>query len=400
MTAVPGSAAENSAHADRWCRVTPFITVGAIGFVVQISTLAALTSLAHWNWLPATALSVELAVLHNFLWHERWTWTDRTVGAASAPFARLLRFHVSNGLISIAGNAALMAWLVGILGMPAVPANALAVGAMSVLNFVMADRWVFRASPVAPLERCPTYLAACVIVIAAATGLRADGGLGPHDQPETVAAWERYVATTEEALERSHATAVPRATEAIAATGESIHVPSGTISDWRGAVFIPHLTLERLLHGLQHPGTPPPQEDVVSSRVIARGQDSLRVGIRLVRHAIVTVSYDTEHDMKFRRVTPTLATARSVATRIEQVDGGDHGFLWRLHSYWRYEETGGGVLVELRSLTLSRSVPALVRPVASPLVTRVARESMVRTLDALRRHFGTANAAPYDKSRT
>jgi len=391
LTAVPGSAAENSARAARWCRVTPFITVGAIGFVVQISTLAALTSLAHWNWLPATALSVELAVLHNFLWHERWTWTDRTVGAASAPFARLLRFHVSNGLISIAGNAALMAWLVGILGMPAVPANALAVGAMSVLNFVMADRWVFRASPVAPLERCPTYLAACVIVIAAATGLRADGGLGPHDQPETVAAWERYVATTEEALERSHATAVLRATEAIAATGESIHVPSGTISDWRGAVFIPHLTLERLLHGLQHPGTPPPQEDVVSSRVIARGQDSLRVGIRLVRHAIVTVSYDTEHDMKFRRVTPTLATARSVATRIEQVDGGDHGFLWRLHSYWRYEETGGGVLVELRSLTLSRSVPALVRPVASPLVTRVARESMVRTLDALRRYFGTTH---------
>ena len=379
-----------SARADRWCRVTPFITVGVIGFVVQISTLAALTSLAHWNWLPATVVSVELAVLHNFLWHERWTWTDRTVAAASAPFARLLRFHVSNGLISIAGNAALMAWLVGILGVPAVPANALAVGAMSVLNFVMADRWVFRARPVAPLKRCPTYLAACVIVIAAATGLRADGGLGPHGQPETVAAWERYVATTEQALEQSRATTVPRATEAIAATGESIHVPSGTISDWRGAVFIPHLTLDRLLHGLQHPGTPPPQEDVVSSRVIARGDDSLRVGIRLVRHAIVTVSYDTEHDMRFRRVSPTLATARSVATRIEQVDGGDHGFLWRLHSYWRYEETSGGVLVELRSLTLSRSVPALVRPIASPLVTRVARESMVRTLEALRQYFGAS----------
>ena len=101
----------------------------------------------------------------------------------------------------------------------------------------------------------------------------------------------------------------------------------------------------------------------------------------------MTVSYDTEHEMRFRRVTPTVATARSVATRIEQLDGGDHGFLWRLHSYWRYEETGGGVLVELRSLTLSRSVPALVRPIAGPLVTRVARESMVRTLEALRRYF-------------
>jgi putative flippase GtrA len=397
---IPGSAALTSAGAGRWSRVTPFITVGLVGFLLQIATLAALTSLAHWSWLPATVLSVELAVIHNFFWHERWTWTDRAVAAPASAFARLLRFHMSNGLISIAGNAALMAWLVGILGVPAVPANALAVGAMSVLNFVMADRWVFRVRPVAPLKRCPAYVAACAIVIAAATGVRADAGLGPHDQPQTVAAWDRYVATTEHALEQSRATVVPRASDAIAATGESIHVPSGTISDWRGAVFIPNLTLDRLLHGLQHPGTPPPQEDVVSSRVIARGDDSLRVGIRLVRSAIVTVSYDTEHEMRFRRVTATLATARSVATRIEQVDGGDHGFLWRLHSYWRYQETTGGVLVELRSLTLSRSVPAIVRPVASPLVTRIARESMVRTLEALRRHFGTAKAAPYDKSRT
>jgi hypothetical protein len=181
--------------------------------------------------------------------------------------------------------------------------------------------------------------------------------------------------------------------DAIAAEGDSIQVPGGTISDWHGALFLPHVTLDRLLHGLQHPGTPPPQDDVVSSRVIARGVDSLRVGIRLVRRAIVTVSYDTEHEMQFRRLRPTLATARSVATRIEQVDGGDHGFLWRLHSYWRYEETGGGVLVELRSLTLSRSVPALVRPIAAPVVSRIARESMVRTLEALRKYFGAPEGA-------
>jgi len=216
--------------------------------------------------------------------------------------------------------------------------------------------------------------------------------LGPLDQPQTVAAWERYVTATEQQLnaaQRQGRAPRPKSNE-IDADGESMHVDGGTISDWRGAVFIPNVTLDRLLHRLQHPGTPPPQEDVVSSRVIARGDDSLRVGIRLVRHAIVTVSYDTEHDMRFRRVSPTLATARSVATRIEQVDGGDHGFLWRLHSYWRYEETNGGVLVELRSLTLSRSVPALVRPIASPLVTRVARESMVRTLEALRQYFGAS----------
>jgi putative flippase GtrA len=376
--------------ADR-LRLTRFVTVGVLGFLVQIAALAALTSLAHWTWLPATLVSVELAVIHNFLWHERWTWTDRAV-ESSGPLPRLLRFHLANGAISIAGNAALMALLVGALHVPPLPANALAVGAMSILNFALADRWVFRMREMAPLKRCPTYVtrtAICVLMLLTSTSLAADGRLGPHEQPETVAAWERYVAATEGRLEQSRATTIPRASDAIAAAGESVHVPAGTISDWRGAVFIPGITLDRLLHGLQHPGTPPPQEDVVSSRVIARGADSLRVAIRLVRHAIVTVSYDTEHEMQFRRVTPTLATARSVATRIEQLDGGDHGFLWRLHSYWRYEETGGGVLVELRSLTLSRSVPTLVRPIAGPLVTRVARESMVRTLEALRQYFGT-----------
>jgi hypothetical protein len=136
-----------------------------------------------------------------------------------------------------------------------------------------------------------------------------------------------------------------------------------------------------------NPGTPPPQADVVASRVLARTDRSLRVYIRFVREAIVTATYDSEHDMTFTRHSPTLATARSVATRIEEVGGGDRGFLWRLHSYWRYEQTPDGVLVELESITLSRSVPAVARPIALPLVNRVARESMTRTLDALRQYF-------------
>ena len=79
-----------------------------------------------------------------------------------------------------------------------------------------------------------------------------------------------------------------------------------------------------------------------------------------------------------------------MATRIEEVGGADHGFLWRLNSYWRYEERRGGVLVELESLTLSRGMPSLLRPIAAPLVRRIARESMVRTLEALVRFYRQA----------
>jgi putative flippase GtrA len=383
-------------------RVVPFVAVGLLGFVVQIAALHALVSLARWPWFPATLLAVELAILNNFLWHERFTWSDRTVApemsASRERLGRLARFHVANGAVSIAGSTMLMAWLVGVLALAPVLANTVAVIATSVVNFLAADRWVFRPRRAWRIGTTCLSIACCVGVASACAAPVQAAGLGPLDQPETVAAWEQYVVATEQKLQAWSATGRPRpAGEAIDAAGESMQVPGGTISDWGGAVFIPHITLDDLLHRLQHPGTPPPQEDVVSSHVIARGKDSLRVGIRLVRRAIVTVSYDTEHDMQFKRLRPTLATARSVATRIEQVDGGDHGFLWRLHSYWRYEEIDGGVLVELRSLTLSRNVPLVARPIAGPLVNRVARESMVRTLEALRRYLSQPTA-PHDRT--
>ena len=203
----------------------------------------------------------------------------------------------------------------------------------------------------------------------------------------TLDAWQRYAASLEQQLDRGRGATRSASHDTVTATGRSIPVPAGTISHWHGSVFIRGVTLDRVLTGLTNPGTPPPQADVVASRVLARDARSVRVYIRFVRHAIVTATYDTEHEMTFTRHSPALATARSVATRIEEVGGGDRGFLWRLHSYWRYEQQPGGVLVELESLTLSRSVPAVVRPVAMPLVNQVARESMTRTLEALRQFF-------------
>lgn len=359
-------------------RFGAFATIGALGFVLQVSVLAALTSLAQWPWLPATLIAVEVAVVHNYLWHERWTWRERKRGRESFSesgkkppdplfSSKFARFNVANGVASIAGNIALMWLFVTWIGMPAVVANVAAVGVMSLANFVMADRWVFAAA-------------------AAFTLLLPSSATAAPDRT-TLDAWDRYVAQTEARLAQTRGGAHEAAHDSLSAHGESVVVPSGTISHWRGSVLIRGVTLDRLLDDLMRPGTPPPQEDVLGSRVLSRGNDSLRVYIRLVRRSIVTVSYDTEHEMTFSRESTRLATARSVATRIEEVGGTDHGFLWRLHSYWRYEQKPGGVLVELDSLTLSRDVPSLVRPIATPLVNRIARESMCRTLDAMRRFF-------------
>jgi putative flippase GtrA len=95
------------------CRWLKFNLVGGIGLGVQATSLAAFRSVLKVDYLLATALAVEIAVLHNFLWHERFTWADRRTGRLTHSFARLARFNDSNGLVSIAGNLLLMRPLVG-----------------------------------------------------------------------------------------------------------------------------------------------------------------------------------------------------------------------------------------------------------------------------------------------
>lgn len=203
---------------------------------------------------------------------------------------------------------------------------------------------------------------------------------------DTIEAWDAFVMATETRIRRDAQR--PRSGPPPGLSGETIAVAGGTIHHWIGAVLVRGVSLDAMLCRLLHPGTPPPQEDVMESRVLSRsGSESLRVYLKVARHAIVSATYDTEHDVTFARLTPELATSRSVATRITEVRHGDRGFMWRLNSYWRYHQTKEGVVVEMESLTLSRDVPAIVRPFAMPIITSVARESVRRTLDAFRNWF-------------
>lgn len=116
----------------RWWR---FNAVGAAGAVVQMAALALLRSGLEMGIVPATALAVEAAILHNYFWHCRWTWRDRR--------GSLLRFHLSNGIVSLPGNVALTAALVS-LGLHYAAANALAIAACAGVNFAVAHVWAFR----------------------------------------------------------------------------------------------------------------------------------------------------------------------------------------------------------------------------------------------------------------
>ena len=124
-------------------RALKFNAVGAIGIVVQLAALAILKSGLKVPYLMATVIAVEIAVLHNFVWHERWTWKDRK-DSGSSVLARLARFHLGNGAVSILVNLVLMRLLVGRFHMQYLIANLVAIAAGSLANFLIGDLFVFR----------------------------------------------------------------------------------------------------------------------------------------------------------------------------------------------------------------------------------------------------------------
>ena len=121
----------------RWLK---FNAVGGVGLAVQLGVMWLLERVAGVQYLLATVLAVEVAVLHNFVWHQLWTWRGRP---HQSVMYRLLRFHLANGLVSLVANFVLMAFFVGVLHLRLIPANLLSVGLAGLLNFGLAEVWVF-----------------------------------------------------------------------------------------------------------------------------------------------------------------------------------------------------------------------------------------------------------------
>jgi hypothetical protein len=181
--------------------------------------------------------------------------------------------------------------------------------------------------------------------------------------------------------------------------GGEVSVPDGRIHHWAGAIFVPNTSISALLDRLSRLAGQESRhyDDVIASHLVARNGDEYRIYMKLRRTKVITVTYNTEHVVQYRRIGPGRAAGRSVSTRIAELTdpgterererpvGRDGGYLWRLNAYWRYEAVDGGVLIECESVSLSRSVPALLRPFISGVVEGLARDSLERTLSGLRR---------------
>ena len=182
-----------------------------------------------------------------------------------------------------------------------------------------------------------------------------------------------------------------------------IEIPDGLIHDWTGAVFVPGATLDQTLHMVEdydhHKNIYRPE--VVDSRLLARHGDHFHVFLRLVKKQILTVVLDTEHDVDYARLDGTRWYSKSFTTRIAEVDdpgpnerelppGNDHGFLWRLNSFWRFEERDGGVYLECQAISLTRDVPVGLGWIINPIIRSLPRESLSNTLKATRQALTAA----------
>ena len=240
---------------------------------------------------------------------------------------------------------------------------------------------------------------------------------------ETLRAWESYIAYTEARIDselagekgfrmmdflgpseraecrqrlRSGGVCVLKR-ETLDDEGKTIPVPKGMIHHWYAAILVPDVGVAPVLEFVQsYDDSAGFYAEVEGSRLLSRRGDVFDIFLRLKRKKILTVHYNTNHEVTYRIHSDKRASSRSLATRIREISnagernefekplGDDRGFLWGLNSYWRFEQTPHGTVVECESISLSRDVPAAARWLVKSYIDSVPRESLQSTLEPIR----------------
>jgi hypothetical protein len=190
--------------------------------------------------------------------------------------------------------------------------------------------------------------------------------------------------------------------------GKPIEIPDGLAHHWAGIIFIPGGTTAAAVALLRdyerHDEVFQPA--VQRSRVLSQDGDSLRVFLRFFMKKVIAVTLNSDHDARFTTVSASRAYSRVVSTRIQQVEdagtprerelpiGNDGGYLWRINSYWRFDERDGGVYVQCESISLSRGIPVGFGWLVGPFVTSIPRESLTFTLETTRKVLAASAGRP------
>jgi hypothetical protein len=278
----------------------------------------------------------------------------------------------------------------------------------------------------------PHYRRTTVLLLAALASQPVDAA---DLNGKTVAAFDRYVRATEERLDSPDAPflwvdtlpAEDRKTRTASLRqggliieplttrerGGEIEIPDGIVHHWLGVVFAPGVSLNSAVALLQdynrHEVVYRP--NIAASKLITRDGDRFKVALRFSMKKVITVVVNSEHDAQFTRHSPTRVSSRIHSTRIAEVEnpgtpserelpvGRDGGYLWRLNSYWRFEERDGGVYIQCESISLTRGIPYGLGWAVRPFVTSIPRETLAFTLETTRKALVAPDATSPRSSR-
>jgi hypothetical protein len=189
-------------------------------------------------------------------------------------------------------------------------------------------------------------------------------------------------------------------------SGKPIPTPGGIIHHWVGTVFVPGATLGQTISFMQDYDHKVEyfKPDIVRSKILRHEGDDYFVLLRFYKRKIITTVIDTDQEVHYHVVDSTHAYSRSKTTRVQEVEdagksdekleaeGHDRGFMWRMNTYWRFEEKDGGTYVECQAISLTRDIPIGLGWMVGSFVTSVPRESLTFTLTTAREALVQRNA--------
>jgi hypothetical protein len=182
------------------------------------------------------------------------------------------------------------------------------------------------------------------------------------------------------------------------APGVSADVPDGLGHHGVGLICIPGATLARTLPIVKDYDRRADlyKPDVSASRTLAHNGDDFKMFLRLHQKRFTTVDFNTTYDVHWGSVDARKIYSNSISTRIAEVKdpakpdgeelpvGAGHGYLWRLNTYWRFEEKDGGVYLQCEALSLTRDIPTGLGWLLKPLVMSIPKQSLNRALGQTR----------------
>jgi hypothetical protein len=232
-----------------------------------------------------------------------------------------------------------------------------------------------------------------------------------------VSGYDAYVSAVEARLDRQHRSRVDFLVGSASAesglhNGEPVlerlsvdggmSLPGALLHDWRGSAFVAGATAAEFEQLLKDFGSYSQRfaPQVLQARVVAGDGDAMQAWMRVSQRHVISVVLDSTYDVSFGRLDAQHGYSRSQSTKIAEIESAgtkrehalsvteEHGFLWRLNSYWSYEERDGGLYVQIETVSLTRSIPTGLGWAMRPFVESVPRDSLEFTLRSVYKSLG------------